>query len=469
MEKLYTKRIFLTERSRDIFYFYQSNHSSGKMDQVPSRVNVIIIGAGVAGTSTALGLVKRGVKDVLVLDKGSLFHTGGSSSHAPGGILILHPTCPTLTECSKRTSAMFQEVGSMNTVDEIILARTPERMAYLQHELLQAKANGFVGVKLLSREECKAKFPLMNENVILGGLLWPKETGIGRVATVQAVERMANIATATGGVKFVGHCLVRRICKDFRSNQIQGVELENGQRIEAQTVICCAGAWTDGLLPDEVRLPIVNVEHQWVITEPVEEVQECVGSSGDQNRVVSGFYQSLPTSMCALFDADVSIYIHQYGSRIGVGNYNHEGLLVNSKDLARHTNTELPFTSSHFQTTKSNLEQLIPCLNPLKISKAFNGLMTFSVDGFPITGPCDECQGLWVAVGVWVMHSVGIGQAMADWIVDGSPPNWFDPSVLAPSRTFPTSRNSLNPEVQVAVKKSYETRCAIPPTVPSKL
>ena len=239
------------------------------------------------------------------------------------------------------------------------------------------------------------------------------------------------------------------------------------------------------------------VEHQWMITEPFPALQQllktysstssssssslssssssdpinhdktvtnttCSNVSSRVSRLSSGFYQSLSTSLPALFDADANVYLHQFDSRIGMGSYDHRGLLVDSEELKRHSHTELPFTQSHFQRAQRNLELLIPSLAPLRIAKAFNGLMTFTVDGFPIVGPSCEIQGLWMAVGVWVMHSVGLGEALAEWILAGSPPSWFDWQRMSPHRKFETPLDSKSPETRAAIQRSYEQRCAIP-------
>src|SRR5947209_19561895 len=50
------------------------------------QARLVIIGAGIAGCSAAYHLAQLGWRDVLVLDQGPLFATGGSSSHAPGGV-----------------------------------------------------------------------------------------------------------------------------------------------------------------------------------------------------------------------------------------------------------------------------------------------------------------------------------------------------------------------------------------------
>ena len=48
------------------------------------RARTVVVGAGIVGASAAYHLAELGERDVLVLDQGPLFETGGSSSHAPG-------------------------------------------------------------------------------------------------------------------------------------------------------------------------------------------------------------------------------------------------------------------------------------------------------------------------------------------------------------------------------------------------
>ena len=50
------------------------------------KSRIIIVGSGITGASTAYHLAKLGWKDITVLDQGSLFETGGSTTHAPGGV-----------------------------------------------------------------------------------------------------------------------------------------------------------------------------------------------------------------------------------------------------------------------------------------------------------------------------------------------------------------------------------------------
>ena len=52
----------------------------------------VVFGAGIVGSSLADELTARGLTDVTVLDRGPLFTTGGSTSHAPGLVFQTNPS-----------------------------------------------------------------------------------------------------------------------------------------------------------------------------------------------------------------------------------------------------------------------------------------------------------------------------------------------------------------------------------------
>jgi len=171
----------------------------------------------------------------------------------------------------------------------------------------------------------------------------------------------------------------------------------------------------------------------------------------------------MPTTLPCIFDADANTYYHQFGNRIGVGSYDHKALLVDSESIALSSNTELSFCSNYFAGAKRNVEEIIPSIAPLSPARAFHGLMTFAPDGFPLIGPIPKREGLFVAIGVWVMHSVGLGHDLAHWIIHGSPPQGFATKQLAPDRDFsPFSPSRKDPKTREAIGKSYEGRCYIP-------
>ena len=79
------------------------------MDQptpLPPHARAVIVGAGIAGCSVAYHLTRLGWRDVVVLDQGTLFETGGSTSHAPGLVFQVNPS-KTMTAFARRTVDLF--------------------------------------------------------------------------------------------------------------------------------------------------------------------------------------------------------------------------------------------------------------------------------------------------------------------------------------------------------------------------
>src|SRR6187397_3592326 len=165
---------------------------------------VVVIGAGVVGAALADELTARGFTEVTVLDRGPLFTTGGSSSHAPGLVFQTNPS-KTMSAFAGYTIDKFCSLEhrggwAFNQVGGLEVATTPERWADLHRKIGWAAAWG-IEARLLSSAECAALHPLVDVDRILGGLHTPND---GLAKAVRAVEAQAARAIARGA-QFVGH------------------------------------------------------------------------------------------------------------------------------------------------------------------------------------------------------------------------------------------------------------------------
>src|SRR5207248_4620016 len=104
--------------------------------QVRDRAEVVIVGAGIVGTSAAYHLADLGLTDVLVLDQGPLFETGGSTSHAPGLVFQTNGS-RTMCRIAQDTVELYRRLESPEGqpawygVGGIEVATTPARMQEL--------------------------------------------------------------------------------------------------------------------------------------------------------------------------------------------------------------------------------------------------------------------------------------------------------------------------------------------------
>ena len=103
-----------------------------------SSASITIIGAGIVGCSAAYFLSKMGATDIVVVDAGPLFATGGSTSHAPGLVFQTNPsnTMTNLSQETVKTYALLELDGEpcWHAVGSMEVAATPRRMNDLKRQ-----------------------------------------------------------------------------------------------------------------------------------------------------------------------------------------------------------------------------------------------------------------------------------------------------------------------------------------------
>jgi glycine cleavage system aminomethyltransferase T/glycine/D-amino acid oxidase-like deaminating enzyme len=371
---------------------------------------VVVIGAGVVGAALADELTARGYTDLTVLDRGPLFTTGGSSSHAPGLVFQTNPsktmsafagyTIEKFCSLDHRDGWVFNQVGGLE------VATTPERWADLHRKAGWAAAWGIEG-RLISAAECVELHPLVDADRILGGFHTPAD---GVAKAVRAVEAQAARAIARGA-EFVPHTEVVGIVD--KAGRVVGVLTTDGV-VDADIVICAAGFWGAQLAKDVgLVVPLVPMAHQYARTG---QIASLVGRNTEESEA------GLPI----LRHQDQDLYFREHVDRLGIGSYGHRPMPVDMSTLMVDTAGEpmpsmLPFTEEDFAPAWAAAAELIPALSDSKVEEAFNGIFSFTPDGYSIMGEHRDLNGFWVAEAVWVTHSAGVAKATAEWIVDGAP------------------------------------------------
>src|SRR5689334_7289847 len=236
-------------------------------EEVLAAPKVVVIGAGIVGSSLADELTARGWTDVTVVDRGPLFSTGGSTSHAPGLVFQTNPS-KTMSEFAKYTvekfGALEHEGGwAFNPTGGLEVASTPQRWEDLRRKAGWAQSWGIPG-ELLTAAQCAQMHPLLDADRVLGGFHTPTD---GLVKAVRAVEAQARAATARGAT-FRPNTEVLGIVDDGR--KVTGVRTADGV-IPADVVVCCAGFW-GAQLAKQVGLvvPLVPMAHQYATTGRIE-------------------------------------------------------------------------------------------------------------------------------------------------------------------------------------------------------
>jgi glycine cleavage system aminomethyltransferase T/glycine/D-amino acid oxidase-like deaminating enzyme len=378
---------------------------------VRDRARTVVVGAGIVGASAAQHLAELGEPDVLVVDQGPLFETGGSTSHAPGLVFQTNGS-RTMCRIAQDTVAVYDSLELKGEpcwygVGSIEVATTPGRMRELKRRLGFGRSYGLDGGDLLTPEQVAEHVPLVNRSHILGGY-WVPSDGIAkavRIVTALARKAEAKGVTFEGGVSVTGF--------DVRRGRVRGVETDRG-RIECERVLICAGIWgpTVGAMAG-VPIPLVAVQHQLVWTDPIPELE------GETREVVHPI----------LRHQDMSMYFRHREDHYGVGNYKHEPI-VTPQSAIRPPGGEMqpslmPFTPADFEIAEAETERLLPALtdrmHPSDPARSINGMFSFTPDAGSIVGESSTVRDVWVCEAVWVTHGAGMGRQVAEWIATGEP------------------------------------------------
>jgi aminomethyltransferase len=412
-------------------------------DTLPSEAGTVVIGAGIVGCTTAYHLADLGREDVLVVDRGPLPTTGGSSTHAPG-IMFQTDEPKVLSKFATYSRRLYSSLerddgkSIYNETGGIEVARSDERMDYLRRRVEWATAWGVPDPQLLSPGEVNENLPQVDPDAIEGGYYSPTD---GQASGVRACAALAEEAEGMGA-QFVGHTAVEDIETD--GDGVRAIATENG-RVECDEVVVATNIWARQLSEKlDVHLPIAPVEHQYTMTEPLAELdgrsqdvtddpvyENYESVSGDKSEVLLQ-----DPDRPILRDQDNAMYFRTHGDRYGIGSYNHEPIVPDPAELGdneagSHQASVHDFTEYHLNNAthpdrqekapRTASDELLPATAGKRLDYKYNGMYSASPNGLPVLGPVQECPGLWTAAAVWITHAGGAGKALAEWMETGVP------------------------------------------------
>ncbi|ALQ29370.1 sarcosine dehydrogenase [Arthrobacter sp. YC-RL1] len=404
-----------------------------------TQQHIVIIGAGIVGTNLADELVQRGHTNITVLEQGPLDLPGGSTSHAPGLVFQTNPS-RSMTKFATYTARKLAALDCFNPVGGLEVATTETRLRDLRRRHGYAKSAG-LEAQLLSAEQCLEMYPLLNGQLVLGGLYLP---GDGLALAAKAVQKLV-ASTSEAGVAYRDR------------TEVIGIEQENGrvtgvwlgeEFLAADIVVSCAGFWgvEVGKFLD-ISVPLLPLAHQYVKTTKVK------GLEG-RNEQPNG--ASLPI----LRHQDQDLYFREHGDSYGIGSYAHKPMpspvdalpKIKAEDYtSQRMPSSLDFTMEDFLPAWEASKGILPDLAETDIAHGFNGIFSFTPDGGSLVGQSPKVQGFYLAEAVWVTHSAGIARAVAELIVDGrssielgeADVNRFEDIQLAPSFVSETSQQNF--------------------------
>ncbi|MDX6726009.1 MAG: hypothetical protein QOK49_814 [Baekduia sp.] len=368
--------------------------------ELPDRARVVVIGGGVGGTSIAYHLAQLGERDVVLVDRDEL--TSGSTFHSAGLVGQLRSSV-------SLTTMMMYSVDLYRSLDcgwvecgGIRLACTREREEEVHRQVAWARTFGLPLVTL-SAEEAQERFPLMSTDGVRVASYLPTD---GYLDPSQLTYALAEGAR-NGGAQLFTHTRVTGIEVD--RGRVRAVQTQWG-RIECEVCVIAGGMYAAelGRLAG-VRVPIVPMAHEYLVTQPFRDRSEG------------------PEHLATLRDPDHLIYFREEGGGLVMGGYERACAPWSLDD---HLVDRIPpdFNGRLLEEDWPRFEEIaqasklrVPLMEDVKVTKLINGPEAFTPDNEFCLGE-SEVDGLFVAAG-FCAHGLagagGIGKVMAEWIVAG--------------------------------------------------
>jgi dimethylglycine dehydrogenase len=372
-----------------------------------TTARAVVIGGGVVGVSMLYHLAKKGWSEVVLVERKEL--TSGSTWHA-AGLLPLFNMSYSVGQIHKYSVRFYQELEKetgqnvgFKKVSNIRLARTKDRWDEFMYYAGVAETIG-IKVNILTPEQVKEMWPLCETQGLLGAIQHPDD---GYIQPADLTQALAKGARALGA-EINRNTAVTSIAQSAEGKWV--VTTDKGT-ITADHVISCTGNFarkTGAMVGLDV--PVIPVEHQYIVTEPHPAIRE---------RQAKG----LP-EMGVLREADSSWYMREENGGLLLGPYE-KGAPVCYVDA--------PSDESEYELFQEDLDRLaphietaitrVPAFGEVGIKKVYNGAIAYTPDGSPIIGPAWGLKNFWLNEG----HSFGVtaaggaGWQLAEWIVDGEP------------------------------------------------
>ena len=379
-----------------------------------TQAQVVVIGGGVVGASVLYHLTLAGWTDVMMVERRELTH--GSTWHSAGGMHTLNGD-PNVAALQRYTVELYDKIQAESGRDcgihmtgGLQLADTPERMDYLR----MAHARGrYLGMEteLVSPKEAHELVPFLDPKYFVGAMYDKHEGHVDPSGVTHAYAECAQQRGAEINKYVWVHDITRAAdgtwdlhVHDTRQNQDLGI-------INCEHFVNAGGLWAREVgRMTGLELPILAMEHMYLITEEVPQLEEWRQSSK-----MSGFH---------VVDLGGEMYMREEGNSLLLGTYERKGV-----PWAPHQ-TDWSFGAQlltpDLERIGENLEvgfNHFPIFQEIGIKDTINGPFTFAPDGNPLIGPVKGQPGHWLACGVMagLSQGGGVGLSMANWMTEGDP------------------------------------------------
>ena len=399
------------------------------------KSDVIVIGSGGLGAATAFHLVKRGVKNVALIDKHDI---GSQTSPRAAGMV----SCVRKSElminlikvAAERIKHFTEDTGQpLDWVHSgsLKVARREQDAEVIESDITRGRRLG-LDLERISPPEAHRLNPFLEpEGVVavmrVGDDMYfdPSQIAVGFARGAEA-----------RGTTLLPHTAVTQIVID--NSRVTGVETNRGT-ILAPIVVDAAGAWTRQVAEASgIRVPLVPTAQQLFVTEPIE-----------------GANAGLP--MVRIMDA--AVYMRPCNGGFLWGVYEEHPRFFDMNTFGDGFQIkDMPLDARVLWHYAEDVKPQLPILLKAKILEHRGGIPTMTADGQHIVGPAPAVHGFFFASGCNVAGlsiSPALGEALAAWIIDGAPPIDLTPMTLARFGTGPWSEEKLRQQAAWQYRHFY--------------
>jgi glycine/D-amino acid oxidase-like deaminating enzyme len=359
---------------------------------IPRTADVVVIGGGCMGTSTAYYLARRGAGRVLLLEREKFLGMGSTGRNA-GGVRYQFSTEVNirLSLHSLDVIAHFEDLfgvpAAYHPIGYLFLLTSPAEVATFQSNVELQHSVGVPWVRYLEPDDIRGLVPMVNLDGVIGGTFCPRDGLADPNSVTQgfakgAIRCGAQIETETTAVGI-----------KIEKGRVSAVVTDHGE-VTTGTVVNCAGPWAAqvGRLA-RLDIPIVPLRRQFFVTDAVPDV---------------------PRDHPFVIEFATTLYFHPEGA----------GLLVGMSNQAETPGETCTIDEDFHLETLARAVYRLPLLEHAHVTRQMAGLYEVTPDAHPILSGTRAVSGFYIAAGFsghGFQHSPATGQVMSEIILDGAP------------------------------------------------
>ena len=362
---------------------------------LPAQAQIVVIGGGIIGCSTAYHLAKDHKADVILIEQGKL--TSGSTWHAAGLVGQLRSSA-SITQVLKHSVELYRTLKDETGLDTgwkmtgcLRLATNENR--WTEYRRLATTARSFgMEMALLTPAEVKAMWPLLEVSDLVGASFLPTD---GQASPSDITQSLAKGARMHGAKIFEETIVTGFVMEGDRITAVK----TNAGEVRCETVVNCGGQWARQIgAMAGINVPLQPVKHQYIITEKI-----------------AGIATDAPT----IRDPDRLTYFKEEVGGLVMGGYEPNPIAWTTGDVPADFQFKL-FDDDweHFEQHLTQAIARIPALETAGVRQMINGPESFTPDGNFILGSAPECSNMYVGAGFnafGIASAGGAGWVLAEW------------------------------------------------------